>query len=436
MGKELEKEKTVIIDDPMTPVPLNQRQHWTAPAFIFGGLEFSVTLLMIGSTLIGAFGLKGIIPVVLFTFICLTWVGNAISGYMGAKTGLSSSVIAKQGFGDKQAKFIIALVIGVISMGWWAVQTSVTGNAFCAVLGIDYTVNRTAWMITTIVAGIVFAIPSVIGYSSMKWTDYFAVPGGILLCIVGIYLALKNIGWSNIISYKGSGEISFAAGVTMILGMNVSQFVISADYTRYAKPCWKDNILIPIGIVAIGIPLLFIGAIMGAGNGTADIVAVMENLGFPIWGFIVLWLAAWTSQLVNNYTMGLSFSNMLNIKTNKGRAIVTAVGTFLSLLLCFTGILENLQKLLSLAALLYPAIAGVMFVDFFLRKGVWEDKQGWNFMATIAMIVGIAVGYITTYIVVIGIPPAQSLIITGITYYVIMKVKVKVAPDKFTEGIN
>ena len=85
MGKELEKEKTVIIDDPMTPVPLNQRQHWTAPAFIFGGLEFSVTLLMIGSTLIGAFGLKGIIPVVLFTFICLTWVGNAISGYMVGK---------------------------------------------------------------------------------------------------------------------------------------------------------------------------------------------------------------------------------------------------------------------------------------------------------------------------------------------------------------
>ena len=84
---------------------------------------------------------------------------------------------------------------------------------------------------------------------------------------------------------------------------------------------------------------------MGAGNGTADIVAVMENLGFPIWGFIVLRLAAWTSQLVNNYTMGLSFSNMLNIKTNKERAVVTAVCTFLSLLLCFTGILENLQEI-------------------------------------------------------------------------------------------
>lgn len=432
---EKETKKTVIIDDPMTPVPANQRQHWTAPAFIFGGLEFSVTLLMIGSTLMGSFGLKGIIPVVLFTFVCLTWIGNAINGYMGAKIGLSSSVIARQCFGDKQAKFIIALVIGTVSMGWWAIQTSVTGNAFCAILGIDYTVNKTAWVIVTIIVGVVFAIPSIIGYSSMKWTDYFAVPGGILLCIVGIYLALKNIGWSNIIGFQGSGELSFAAGVTMILGMNVSQFVISADYTRYAKPRWKDNILIPLGIVAIGIPLLIIGAIMGAGNGTADIVAIMEDLGFPIWGFIVLWLAAWTSQLVNNYTMGLSFSNMLNIKTNKGRAMVTAVGTLLSLFLCFLGILDNMQKLLVLAALIYPAIAGVMFADFFMRKGAWEDKLGWNFMATLAMVVGVAVGYITTYVVVVGIPPVQSLLATCVTYYIAMKQKANSAPDLFTKGI-
>lgn len=51
-------------------------------------------------------------------------------------------------------------------------------------------------------------------------------------------------------------------------------------------------------------------------------------------------------------------------------------------------------------------------------------------------IVGIAWLTYQPNIVVIGIPPAQSLIITGITYYVIMKVKAKVAPDKFTEGIN
>lgn len=131
MGNETNKEKkgkAAIVDEPMTPVPLDQRQHWITPAVIFGGLEFCVPILMIGATLIGAFGIKGMVPVVLFTFLVLTWAGNSVSGYIGAKTGLSSSVIARQGFGDKQAKFIIALVIGVISMGWWAIQTSVTGN--------------------------------------------------------------------------------------------------------------------------------------------------------------------------------------------------------------------------------------------------------------------------------------------------------------------
>ncbi len=435
MAKEKNSEKTVIVDEPMTPVPLEQRQSWITPAVIFGGLEFCVPILMIGATLIGAFGLKGMVPVVLFTFLILTWVGNTLSGYIGAKTGLSSSVIARQGFGDKQAKFIIALVIGVISMGWWAIQTSVTGNALCVILGIDYTSNRVAWAIVTIIVGFLFALPSIIGYASMKWTDYLAVPCGLILCVAGIYLALKNVGWSGIMSYQGTGDLTFAAGVTMLLGMNVSQFVIAADYTRYAKPTWRDNILIPLGIVAIGIPLVFIGAIMAAGNGTADIVAVMQNLGFPVWGFIVLWLASWTSQLVNNYTMGLSFSNILNVTSNKGRATVTLVGTVLSIILSLWGILDHFQDLLSLAALLYPAIAGVMFVDFFVRKEKWEDKLGWNFMATVAMVVGTAVGYVTTYVVVIGIPPLQSLLITGLVYYIAMKIKSKSAPDKFTEGM-
>ena len=239
MGNETnkeKKEKAAIVDEPMTPVPLDQRQHWITPAVIFGGLEFCVPILMIGATLIGAFGIKGMVPVVLFTFLVLTWAGNSVSGYIGAKTGLSSSVIARQGFGDKQAKFIIALVIGVISMGWWAIQTSVTGNALCVVLGINYTENRVAWAIVTIIVGILFSLPSIIGYSSMKWTDYLAVPCGLILCVAGIYLALKNVGWSGILAYEGNGSLTFAAGVTLLLGMNVSQLVISADYTRYAKP--------------------------------------------------------------------------------------------------------------------------------------------------------------------------------------------------------
>ena len=441
MSQKTVKEKTeavkseTYVEDPMTPVPENQRQRWITPAVINGGLEFSVPVMMVGSTLIGAFGLKGMVPVVLFAFLCITWIGNSIGGFIGAKTGLPSAVIARSGFGDKQAKFIIALVIGTVSLGWWSIQTSVTGNALCALLGIDYTVNQFAWVISVIVVGLLFAIPSIIGYSSMKWTDYIAVPAGLILCVIGIYLAFNNFGIDTILSYQGTGAMSFTGGVTLILGLNISQFVISADYTRYARPNVRDNILIPLGIIVIGVPLIFVGAVMAVGMGTADIVAVMQNLGFPVWGFLVLWLASWTSQLVNNYSMGLCYASIIGVNTNKGRMLVTLGGTVIAIILCLLGFLDHFMDMLIIAGLCYPAIAGVIFVDFFARRQKWEDKIGWNWCATGAMIAGIATGYLTAYVKPIGIPAIQSLVVTGIVYYLAMKWKAKIAPDQFTEGI-
>ncbi len=426
-------EKTKIVDEPLKSVPLEQRQHWITPAMIFGGLEFCIPVLMVGSMLVGSFGVNKLFPILFVAFVCIQWAGNALNGYMGAKTGRPSSVLARSSFGTTQSRFIIAVVIFVVSLGWWAVQTAVAGNALCAMLGIDYANNWGTWAIITIVVGLVFAIPSIIGYASMKWTDYVAVPAGLLLCIVGIYLAFKNFGWEAIKNFQPQGStMTFLAAVSLILSLNVSQWVIAADYTRYAKPKIKDNILIPLGIIAIGFPLIYVGAIMAIGQGTADIVAVMVALGFPVWGFIVLWLSTWTSQLVNNYTMGLSFSNLLNVSSSKGRSILTLVGTGIAIVVALSGILDHFMDFLYLTALCYPAMAGIMFVDFFIRKQEWQDNEGWNWMATIALIAGIIVGYITTYVNPMGLPAVQNLAVAGLTYYIAMRIKASVAPDNFT----
>ena len=90
--------------------------------------------------------------------------------------------------------------MGTISLGWWAIQTSVTGNALCAILGIDYSVEKFQWAVAVIIVGLIFAIPSILGYASMKWTDYIAVPAGIILCVLGLYLAFKNFGFDTIVN--------------------------------------------------------------------------------------------------------------------------------------------------------------------------------------------------------------------------------------------
>ncbi len=423
-------------DNPLNPVPLEKRQHWLTPAMIFGGLEFCVPVLMVGAALATSYSLAATIPILLIAFFGIQWIGNIVNGYMGAKTGLSSSILARCSFGQRQSQIIIAFVVMVACMGWWGIQTEVTGDSICAMLGIDHTAPANFGiraLIITIV-GILFAIPSILGFSSMKWTDIVAVPAGLILVVFGIYLGISNAGGvSEIFSYKPSAPtLTFIAAINMILGMNISQWVIAADYTRYAKPTVGDAIKIPLGIIGIGIPLMFVGAVMAVGQGTGDIVQVMVNLGFPFWGFIVLWLSSWTSQLVNNYSMGLSMSTLFGAKTNKGRIILTIIGTIISLILSIGGIMDYFIEFIYLSSLFYAPIAGVMFTDFFLRFGKWEDHKGWNMMATLAIACGIGVGYYTTYVSPMGIPVIQCVLVTAAVYLIATKIKAGVKPDEFT----
>ena len=365
--------------------------------------------------------------------VVFQWIGNTISGYIGAKTGRPSSVIAKNSFGDVQARLIAGGTIFIVSLGWWALQTAVAGNAISAMFGVNYQKDWFLWAIITIIAGLLFAIPSIIGYQSMKWTDYIAVPAGLLLVIGGIYFALSNTGLHNLLSWQPKPQMTVMAAISLIIGVNVSQWVIAADYTRYAKPTWKDNILIPLGIVAVGVPLFIVGAVMSVGVGDPDIVQVMMGLGFPVWGFLILWFATWTSQLVNNYSMGLAFANLLNVNSHKGRQLLTLLGTLIAIAIAIAGILQYFTDFLNFTAIVYPAIAGVMFIDFFaIRNREWESINGWNIIATIAMIIGMLGGYYTQYIHQIGLPAIQSLVVTMIAYYILMRIKASVKPDAFT----
>lgn len=432
--KESQNNTLISEDEALSAVPLNQRQHWITPAIIFGGLEFTVPVIMVGATIIGGFSLVEVFWILVIGLI-IQWIGNFLIGYMGAKTGRASSVLARSSFGSNQARYVIGLMIFVVSMGWWAIQTAVAGEAISAMLGIDYEDQWFIWALVTSIIGLIFAAPSIIGYSTMKWTDYLAVPAGLVLIVAGLTYALKDIGVTSILAWEPDSTMKFTTAINLVLGANVTQWLIASDYTRYAKPKIKDNILIPLGIIAVGFPLFLIGAIMSVGVGEPDIVNVMTSLGFPFWGFLILWLATWTSQLVNNYSMGLAFSNLMNVNSGKGRALLTFIGTLIAIVLALIGILEYFEEFLNFSAIIYAAAAGIIFTDFYIIRNLkWVNNSGWNWMATLSLAVGIIIGAYSNFNT-FGIPALQTLFSAGIVYWVAMKWKVQSHPDHFTENL-
>lgn len=430
----MSEDKSVFINESgINAIPLSQRGSWVTPAIVWAGCEFAISVIMTGGGIVSSFSLKQFFFILLFGLVILTWLGDGINSYLGALTGRTSSVIARASFGEMQSRIIISSIILINLLGWWAIQTAITGNAICTMFNIDYNVNTTAWVIMTIIAGILFAIPPIIGYQSMAWTDYIAVPGGIILCISGFYLAIKGTGFSQMWALKPQGGMSFTQAISLVVGANVSQWVIMADYTRFCKPKIKDALLVPIGVVIVGFLLFTMGAVMGIGKGSFDIVAIMKELGFGWWGFLILWLAQWTSQLVCVYSMGLCLCNIFNAKTDRQRKYLTGLGSVLGLILALGGMLGQYQNFLFLTALLFPAVGSILATDYFLiHDREWEDKKGWNWIATVSMVIGIGIGYYTQYIKPLGIPAIQSYIVSGGLYYTLTYAKAQVKPDIYS----
>jgi cytosine permease len=330
--------------------------------------------------------------------------------------------LAALSFGKQQSRIIVGIVILALTLGWWAIQTTVAADALVALLDINKEENFFLYILCTIIVGFLFAIPSILGYASIKWVDYIAIPAGLILVIAALYLSFDNLGWEKISSWNPEGTMSFFEAINLIIGVNVAQWLIAPDYTRYAKPKWRDNILIPLGIIIVGFPLFIVGGIMSMGTGNADIVQVMQGLGFPAWGFVVLWVATWTSQLVSNYTGGLVLCNMFNLNDNKSRKIMTMLFAVIGILLAVIGIMDQFVNFLYTLALIVPVIVGVIMCHYFLvNKTLFTTKQSWNWLATISVIVGILVGYLTQYQYPIGIPAVQSLIVSGALYYFLNK---------------
>lgn len=403
------------------PIPLNKRESWVNVALMWAGCEFAISVIMTGSGIISSFNLKEFVLILLFSLIVITWVSDGLNSYLGALTGRSSSVIARASFGAAQSKYVISFFIMLNLIGW------------CTMFNINYTQEKVIWILATIIAGFLFALPPVLGYTSMKWVDYIAVPGGIFLCITGFYLSVRDVGWNTIVNLQPQRTMLTTEAISLIVAANVSQLVIMADYSRFCKPRFRDSFLVPIGVLIVGFILFMMGAVMGVGKGTFDIVAIMKNLGFGWWGFLILWLAQWTSQLVCVYSMGLCISNMFDAQTEKQRKIYTTLGSLIALIIALWGILEHFMNFLYLTGLIFPAVGAIMVTDFFLiSERTWRDRKKWNWTATISMMAGIIVGYYTQYIRPWGIPAVQSYFVSAILYYVLTCIKAKIVPDEYS----
>jgi cytosine permease len=348
----------------------------------------------------------------------------------GAKEGVSTSLLARQGFGREGSK-VVSMVLALTMLGWFSVQVGFFGDTISAMF------PNGGFFATKYVAafwgGILMLLTAYYGFKGISVLSKIAVPAIAILSIIGIFAAVNTVGgWNSITAVKPAQNISLGSGIVMVVGSFAAGASAQADITRYAKSPRVSWIATIIGYMIANLFIIMAGYITSLATGLGDLPSAMLQLGLGIPALIVLIAAQWTTNDNNLYTSSLGLANIINVDRSK---IVLVTGV-LATLVGVAGLSNYFESWLVILGIGVPPMAGIILADYFFISGQkysygkGTEYAKWNLNAFISWIIACVVGYFVTW----GIGSLNSLIVGLVLYIILMKVnKDKAMIGKYIE---
>lgn len=470
-----------LFNEDLAPTQPEQRTwRWTSIAALWVGMVVCVPTYMLASGLIeqGMSWSQAVLTVLLGNVIVL--LPMALVGHAGTKHGIPFPVLLRASFGTVGAN-IPAILRGLVACGWFGIQTWVGGSAIYVILnevsddwfqseplpilGID------VWQTICFLffwALHVFFIAR--GTESIRWLETLAAPFLIVMGLALLLWAYVNAGgFGEMLStpsqFAEGGEQEgrffavFFPSLTAMVGFWATLSLNIPDFTRYCRS-QKDQF---IG-QAVGLPptmalFSFIGvAVTSAtvviyGEAIWDPVQLLGRMGgyTVIVALFVLAVATLTTNLAANVVAPANgFSNiaprLISFRTGGFITAGLGIAMFPWKLLESAGA-YIFTWLIGYSALLGP-IAGILIADYyFIRKteldvedlfrsrGRYVYVKGWNPVAVIALVLGVAPnvpGFLAVAGVLESVPGIfetiytyawfVGLLISGLTYLALMPI--------------
>src|SRR5690242_12725605 len=211
------------------PVPMAARRSMFSVAMVWAGFPMIITGAMTGSILVLGMGFKNaLVAMIIGNLIMLGYVGAL--GLLGTKKGINFALLASIVFGKKGYVFASGL-LSTLLLGWYAVQTGITGALVSSTYGLNY-------VAMTIVAGLLYIGITFIGVRGLHYIGLVSVP---LFVILGVWVAFDAASThsaSAIFAYagnNGTATMSMGVGLTVVLALFIDAGTVTADFNRWAK---------------------------------------------------------------------------------------------------------------------------------------------------------------------------------------------------------
>lgn len=387
---------------------------WYSLASIWFGGMISVPSLLIGSTLIASLTFQISLLAGLLGF-CFVVIYMSLISIAAVEQRKNTVILASSSFGEQGAKIIVGLVIGLSTLGWFGVQSNIAGASFSNIVSEMNGPEIPVW-VSSIFWGGVMVLTAVFGFKYLKWLNYIAVPAMVVLLSYGLVITFQEHSFIEILEFKPRSSMPIFQGIGLTIGFVAVGGVISADYNRFAMTK-KDAILgSSLGIIPPAMCLLAIGAILAITQGTYDIVEIFSSLGYPFLAMSILILATWTTNVVNIYSSGLAFTNLLKLNETTRSKVTLCVGVA-GIALAAMGIINYFLSFITILTIAITPIAGVLISDYFLTKSFNQLPQKINWIGVMSWASGVALMLIMSS----PVKNILGVVMSGIVFYVLKK---------------
>ncbi|MFD0051253.1 NCS1 family nucleobase:cation symporter-1 [Actinomycetes bacterium NPDC127524] len=455
-----------LYNDDLAPVPQEKRNWgWISYSMIWMGMihnivsyELAGSLIAMGMSVWQALGAVAFSNVALIAAI---WLNSAA----GTKYGLPFPVLIRASFGYKGAH-IPVLIRAFVAIFWFAVQTYAGSKAVGAVIGVIYpgwgSLAKYAFLgmglNDWISFGTFWLLHAWVISHGMERVRRFEMWAGPLVIILGLGLVYWAVdvadGFGPLFSVPSTlsgGEFwkTFFLSVSGMIGVLATLVLNIPDLTRFSRS-QKDQL---IG-QGVGLPLMMTffafmsimitaGTIIAFGKPITNPVELLTQFNNPIvvlLGAFSLLIATLSVNVVANVVSpAYDLINLIPSKLNfvKAGLISIIIGLLFAPWLWFNNANSIYTIVGAIGGTLGP-VSGIMIVDyfiirkrqydlnsFFIKEGQYSYKNGWNFRAFTAAVIGIIVALVGLFV-----PSLASLYnynwflgiaVGGISYFLLMR---------------
>ncbi|AEJ40194.1 hypothetical protein TPY_2014 [Sulfobacillus acidophilus TPY] len=406
-------------------VPRSHRKSFISVALVWLGFPMIITGAITGAALVHGLGFqRGLLAMILGNLVMFAYVG--LLSARGAQTGLNFALLASLTFGRKGYSLAAGLLSSIL-VGWYAVQTGLTGVSMHEAFGSNV-------FVATLIAGILYMGITIIGIRALSVIGAISAPLFVILGLYAVNIVLRGHAHS-VWNYAGipGQHISFGLALTIVIALFADAGTMTADFTR-----WAQNRKHAVGATFAAFPLanltaMIIGGVLVAAmpQNPGNVFSTIAQQG-GIWiaiavAFLFINLGSVCSHCLYNASVGWSHIVGRNMNMRVMAVILGAVGITGAVL----GIWNYFIDWLNILGVLVPPIGSIIILDQYLfmnHKTADTTLESFRVRPFIAWAVGSLVALIVNFQA-----PGLSTVLTGmvtsgVTYLLISQMAMRNVP--------